>query len=153
MTRIDVPTGSSAVAPADPAPADPAPADTPPAKPAPAPESAAAPLAVCQGVLGLLPPGCTAEVPDLVLLANPEVPEAGLCVEDFATEACQHALALQRNAVRWRLAAGASEEDARAAVLTSGGIDVARLFGVPSEPKAVAEVLFKQDRKRKERDE
>ena len=52
------------------------------------------------------------------------------------------ATALQRAAVRFRTGAGASAAAARAGVATSGGIDLARLFGVPATPEAVAEVLF-----------
>jgi hypothetical protein len=105
---------------------------------------------------GLFPEGCTQTALEMVLLANPEVadPEVadkGVRVDAFATDAFVHASELQRTAVRFRMAAGASAADARASVAKSQGIDLARLFGVPAEAKAIAEVLFKQeDRKRKE---
>jgi hypothetical protein len=90
----------------------------------------------------------------MVLLANPDALQwvhPAECVKNFATEAFAHATELQRAAVRFRTAAGAGAADARAAVAKSQGIDLARLFGVAAEAKAVAEVLFKhQDRKRKE---
>jgi hypothetical protein len=110
---------------------------------------------------GLFPEGCTQTALEMVLLANPEVadpevadPEVadkGVRVDAFATDAFVHASELQRTAVRFRMAAGASAADARASVAKSQGIDLARLFGVPAEAKAIAEVLFRQeDRKRKE---
>ena len=103
---------------------------------------------------GLLPEGCTQTALEMVLLANPDAFQwvhPAECVGAFATEAFANATELQRTAVRFRMAAGASAADARASVAKSHGIDLARLFGVPAEAKAVAEVLFKeQDRKRKE---
>lgn len=100
---------------------------------------------------GLFPEDCTKTALEMVLLANPELEDKGVCVDAFATEAFVNATELQRTAVRFRMAAGASAVDARASVAKSQGIDLARLFGVPAEAKAIAEVLFKQeDRKRKE---
>ena len=101
--------------------------------------------------VGLFPEGCTHTALEMVLLANPEVEDKGAGVVAFATDAFVNATELQRTAVRFRMAAGASAADARASVAKSQGIDLARLFGVPAEAKAIAEVLFKQeDRKRKE---
>lgn len=101
--------------------------------------------------MGLLPRDCKTTALEMVLLANPGLEESGLRVEDFATEAFVNATALQRTAMRFRMTHGASEADARASVAGSKGIDMALLFGVPSEAQAVAEVLFgNRDRKRKE---
>ncbi len=87
---------------------------------------------------GLFPESCTQTALEMVLVP---------------TEAFVHATELQRTAVRFRMAAGASAADARASVAKSQGIDLARLFGVPAEAKVISEVLFKQkDRKRKESD-
>jgi len=101
--------------------------------------------------VGLFPEGCTHTALEMVLLANPEVEAKGASVAAFATDAFKNASELQRTAMRVRMVAGASEADARASVAKSQGIDLARLFGVPAEPKAIAEVLFKQEeRKRKD---
>jgi hypothetical protein len=85
---------------------------------------------------GLFPESCTQTALDMLLVP---------------TEAFVHATELQRAAVRFRMAAGASAADARASVAKSQGIDLARLFDVTDEAKIISEVLLKQkDRKRKE---
>ena len=99
---------------------------------------------------GLYPDG--RKTLDMVLLANPLAgEEQSLCVSDFATDAFDAAAQLQRTAVKWRMDAGASADDARTSVAQSKGIDLGLLFGVPPEDtKAIAELCFgKEDRKRK----
>jgi hypothetical protein len=88
----------------------------------------------------------------MVLLANPQAgEEQSLFVGDFATDAFYTAALLQRTAVKYRMAAGASADDARTSVAQSKGIDLGLLFGVPPEDtKAIADLCFKkEDRKRK----
>ena len=99
---------------------------------------------------GLYPDG--RKTLDMVLLANPLAgEEQSLCVSDFATDAFDAAAQLQRTAVKWRMDAGASADDARTSVAQSKGINLGLLFGVPPEDtKAIAELCFgKEDRKRK----
>jgi hypothetical protein len=88
----------------------------------------------------------------MVLLANPEAgEEQSLLVGDFATDAFYTAAQLQRTAVKYRMAAGASAGDARTSVAQSRGIDLGLLFGVPpADTQALADLCFKKDdRKRK----
>ena len=108
---------------------------------------------------GLFPKDCKHTAQEMVLLANPELEtsvlqvEHFLKVEEFATEAFLRATELQRTAMRFRMFNGANEADARTSVAKSQGIDIALLFGVSSEDKAIATVLFdKKDRKRKDPD-
>jgi hypothetical protein len=100
--------------------------------------------------VGLYPAG--RKTLDMILLANPQAgEEQSLCAGAFATDAFYAAALLQRTAVKYRMAAGASAGDARTSVAQSQGIDLALLFGVPPEDtKALAELCFKKDdRKRK----
>jgi hypothetical protein len=87
---------------------------------------------------GLFPESCTQTALEMLLVP---------------TEAFVHATELQRTAVRFRIAAGASAADARASVAKSQGIDLACLFDVTAEAKDIAEILLKQkDRKRKRKE-
>jgi hypothetical protein len=74
---------------------------------------------------------------DMILLANPQAgEEQSLCGSDFATDAFYAAALLQRTAVKYRMAAGASAGDARTSVAQSKGIDLGLLFGVsPADKK------------------
>ena len=154
--------GAASPAPASPAPAFPAPAS--PASPPPASPPPASPAPACvwdwRKALrmvelehlhcGLYPDG--RKTLDMVLLANPQAgEEQSLCVGDFATDAFYTAALLQRTAVKYRMAAGASAGDARTSVAQSRGIDLGLLFGVPPEDtQAIADLCFrKDDRKRK----
>ena len=99
---------------------------------------------------GLYPDGC--KTLDMILLANPQArEEQSLCVGAFATDAFYAAALLQRTAVKYRMAAGASAGDARTSVAQSRGIDLGLLFGVPpADTQALADLCFKKDdRKRK----
>ena len=102
---------------------------------------------------GLYPDGC--KTLDMILLANPQAREEhSLCVGAFATDAFYAAALLQRTAVKYRMAAGASAGDARTSVAQSRGIDLGLLFGVPpADTQALADLCFKKDdapgRKRK----
>jgi len=107
----------------------------------------AADEAICAG---LFPEGCTQTTLEMVLLANPEVKDQASDTSDpvrvaaSATEAFVNASALLRTAVRVRMSTGVSASDVRASVAKCKGIDLVRLFGVPAEPQAVAEVLFRE---------